>query len=103
MEQFAMRPAFPRLPHDPAAFLLMAPRLPAFAQSTPSLRQSAATGVAATQPAVRRLSIDEAVDLALEQNLGIKIERVNPRIQDVAVAQARSFWAPTVSTTVSNN
>ena len=97
-----MRHALPRLPHVLAAFLVMAPTVPGFAQSTPSLRQSATGGVAA-QPAARRLSIDEAVDLALEQNLGIKIERVNPRIQDVAVAQARSFWAPTVSTTLSNN
>ena len=52
---------------------------------------------------VRRISADEAVQLALEQNLGIQIERVNPRIQDVAVAQARSLWVPTVSSTISGN
>jgi outer membrane protein TolC len=102
MEQFAMRHALPRLLHVLAALLVLTPPGPALAQSTPSLRQSA-TGAAAAQPAARRLSIDEAVDLALEQNLGIKIERVNPRIQDIAVARARSFWAPTVSTTLSNN
>ena len=39
---------------------------------------------------VRRLSVDEAVKLALEQNLGIQIERLNPQIQDIAIAQARS-------------
>jgi outer membrane protein TolC len=52
---------------------------------------------------VRRLSIDEAVRLALEQNLGIKIQRIDPQIQDVGVAQARSFWAPSLSTTFSRN
>jgi outer membrane protein TolC len=52
---------------------------------------------------VRRLSMDDAVRLALEQNLGIKIQRIDPQIQDVGVAQARSFWAPSLSTTFSRN
>lgn len=53
--------------------------------------------------AVRHLSIDDAVALALEQNLGIRIQRFDPQIQDVAIAQARSFWAPTFSSTLSRN
>jgi outer membrane protein TolC len=52
---------------------------------------------------VRRLSIEEAVRLAVEQNLGVQIERANPGIQDVAVAQARSAWVPNVSTSLTNN
>ena len=52
---------------------------------------------------VRTLTVDEAVRLAVEQNLGIQIERINPQIGDVAVAQARSYWVPTVSTTLQNN
>jgi outer membrane protein len=61
--------------------------------------------VSPTVPAagVRRLSVDDAVRLSLEQNLGIQIERLNPQIQDVAVAQARSFWSPQFTTGVSNN
>src|SRR4029079_10026473 len=35
---------------------------------------------------VRRLSVDDAVRLALEQNLGIQIDRLNPQIQDISVA-----------------
>ena len=54
-------------------------------------------------PGVRRLSIDDAVKLAVEQNLGIQIERLNPQIQDVAVAQARSYRVPTLSSTLQNN
>ena len=34
---------------------------------------------------VRRLSVDEAVRLSLEQNLGIQIERLNPQIQDLSL------------------
>src|SRR5580704_19322112 len=57
---------------------------------------------AQVQPSiVRPLSIEEAVKLALEQNLGIQIQRIDPQIQDVGVAQARSFWAPSVSSTLS--
>jgi len=58
------------------------------------------TSPAATQPAgpVRRLTMDEAVKLALEQNLGIRIQRIDPQIQDVGILQAKSFWAPSLTT-----
>src|SRR4051812_5561587 len=78
----------------------------AFGQSgqsrPPSTAQSAARAPA-LQPGEtpRRLSIDEAVRLGLEQNLGIQIQRYEPQIQDVGVSQARSFWAPQVSATLS--
>src|SRR6266850_5556274 len=49
---------------------------------------------------VRRLTIDEAVRLALENNLGIQVARINPQIQDLAVALARAAWVPTFNTTV---
>ena len=63
-----------------------------------------ATGVilpaAAVQPPtapIRRLSVDEAVALALENNLGIRSERYSPQIQDMVVADARSVWLPNLS------
>jgi outer membrane protein len=52
---------------------------------------------------VRPISIDEAVRLAMEQNLGIKIQRFDPGIQDTGVYLARSAWAPTFSSTLSKN
>jgi outer membrane protein len=61
-------------------------------------RAQAAMG-AASGP-VRQLTADDAVKLALEQNLGIQIERLNPQIQDLSVAQARSFWAPSLSSSI---
>jgi len=80
----------------------------AFGQSgQPSLSTAlqAAARTTAMQPStsVRRLSIDDATRLALEQNLGIRIQRVDPQIQDVGVWQARSFWAPNFTTSLNKN
>jgi outer membrane protein len=55
------------------------------------------------QGPVRPLSVDEAVALALEQNLNIQVERLNPQIQDLGVAQARTAWTPLFSTGVLAN
>lgn len=56
---------------------------------------------------VRQLGIDDAVALALEQNLDLQVERINPQIQDLAVSVARSGWTPSfqseVQTTTSTN
>ncbi|MBA3949293.1 MAG: TolC family protein [Acidobacteria bacterium] len=45
---------------------------------------------------VRQLSIDDAVALALKNNLGLEIERLNPQIEDEAIAQARAPYLPTL-------
>ncbi len=71
--------------------------VPAHAQSAPGLAQPATGGD------VRRLSVDDAVRLALEQNLGIQVAQLNPQIQDLAIAQTRAAWAPSFSTTISNS
>ena len=90
-------------------FIVATTSLPAFGQ-TGQLRLSAAiqsvAAVATAQQSmetVRRLSIDEATRLALEQNLGIKIQRMDPQIQDVGIVLARSAWAPNLTTSVSRN
>jgi outer membrane protein len=79
--------------------------VPASEQSGQSiLRQAekAAADSAVPEPGevIRRISIDEAVKLALEQNLDIRIQRFDPAIQDTGVALSRSQWAPNLSTTV---
>ena len=53
---------------------------------------------AAPDALTRRLSVDEAVRLALENNLGIQIARVNPQIEDLTLATTRANWAPTLTT-----
>jgi outer membrane protein TolC len=50
-------------------------------------------GAAPTGPVVR-LSADEAVRMALENNLGIQAERLAPQITTYASAQARAAYAP---------
>ena len=54
----------------------------------------AAQQQAAAAPQVRRLTVDEAVRLAAENNLGIQIARYEPQIEDLNVAQARASYAP---------
>ena len=46
----------------------------------------------------RRLSITDAVELALQQNADLEVVRLNPQLQDVSVSLARSAWAPTFTT-----
>ncbi|MDG2041177.1 MAG: TolC family protein, partial [Ilumatobacter sp.] len=62
-----------------------------------------ASGLQPANGPMRRLSIDEAVTLALEQNLDLQVERLNPRIQDMDVAQARSVYTPVLSSTFTGN
>jgi outer membrane protein len=52
---------------------------------------------------VRRLSMDDAVKLSLEQNLGIRIQRIDPQIQDLSVSQARALWTPNLTSSLSRN
>ena len=59
-------------------------------------------GQMANRPLLR-LSLDEAVELALDQNLNIRVQRLNPLIQDLSIADVRSAWAPNLSTTFQNN
>src|SRR2546422_10173348 len=63
----------------------------------------AAAGQAAAQPqeTTRRLSIDEAVKLGREQNLGIQIQRLDPQNSDIGTAQAKSLWTPQLSSNFS--
>ena len=56
--------------------------------------QPAAQAPAAT---TRRLTVDDAVAMALESNLGIQAERLSPQIQDFSVAQARAAYAPVLN------
>src|SRR5471030_3032173 len=99
MEPLVMRlhqPIRARIVTIAAALVTMS--VPAFGQSVSASGQAGAPSLslavqAAAQNAaqqagetVRRLSIDEAVKLAMEQNLGIRLQRIDPQIQDTGVA-----------------
>ncbi|MCX6537314.1 MAG: TolC family protein [Acidobacteria bacterium] len=61
-----------------------------------------ATPAAPAQPAgpAQPLSLEEAVKLALENNLDVRVERINPELQDLSIAQARTAWTPNLTATV---
>ena len=67
---------------------------PPTAQAQSSAAQPAAQ---AAEPQTRRMTVEEAVKLALENNLGIQISRFNPLVQDLNVVQARTGWSPTLT------
>jgi HAE1 family hydrophobic/amphiphilic exporter-1 len=52
---------------------------------------------------VRRISIDDAVALALENNLNLQVERINPQVQDLNIAQARTGYTPTFQSAIDWN
>ena len=54
----------------------------------------------AQAPEVRRLTVEDAVRLALENNLGVRAARIDPQIEDLGVAQARAAWFPTLTSTL---
>jgi HAE1 family hydrophobic/amphiphilic exporter-1 len=64
----------------------------------PAAQQSAAGG---TQ--VRRLTADDAVRLAAENNLGIQIARFDPQIEDLGIAQTRAAYTPTFNMSAQQN
>ena len=49
------------------------------------------------------VSMEEAVRMALENNLGLKGERLNPEIQSYAVARARAAYAPALISSFSRS
>jgi Outer membrane efflux protein len=69
--------------------------LPAFAQARPA--QPRPPGP------VRQLSMEAAISLALQNNLGLRVERINPELQDLAIAQARTVWTPNLTGSLSTS
>ena len=58
--------------------------------------------VVSTQPVapvgpVRRIAIDEAVTMALQQNVSLQVQKMNPVISELDVAQAYGTWLPALT------
>ena len=75
----------------------------AFGQTGQSQASSTAPAAVQGGDTLRRLTVDDAVKIALEQNLGIQIQRVEPQIQDESVAQARAAWLPNLTSSFNKN
>jgi outer membrane protein len=71
--------------------------LPAFAQAPQAPPAQAPAGP------VRQLSMEAAISLALQNNLGLRVERINPELQDLAIAQARTAWTPNLTGSLSTS
>ena len=55
-----------------------------------------------TRPVVR-LAIEDAVKAALDNNLDITVQRLNPQLQDIAIASARSVYYPVLGTNLTRS
>src|SRR6185295_5076556 len=58
---------------------------------------------AQTTPAVARLTADEAVRMALDHNIDLNVDRLDPQISDTRVAAAAGAFKPTFVTSVQRN
>jgi outer membrane protein TolC len=71
---------------------------PVHGQTTPSMPTAAQQ-----QGPVRRMSIDDAVATALEQNLDLQVQRINPQLQDLTIEQFKAAYTPNFVSTVSTS
>ena len=58
-----------------------------------------ATAAGQNRPVVA-LSLEDAVKLALDRNLDIAVQRLNPEINDIAIASAQAVYNPTLTSTI---
>jgi len=81
----------------------LAPAAPGSQVQTPPVRPASVASGAAQDAgpgaSTLKISSDDAVKMALENNLGIRAEQLNPQIQTYAVAQARAAYAPSLFST----
>lgn len=78
------------------ALSLAGPATVATAQIAPQPTPVPGT-VASLDPNAQPLTIDEAVAMALEQNVSLRVERMNPDITAQDLAQAYSGWLPALT------
>jgi outer membrane protein len=58
------------------------------------------TTSAAGQRPIVRLTLDDAVKFALDRNLDIAVQRLNPEINDLALAKIRAVYHPSLTSTI---
>ncbi len=72
------------------------------AQAGSALPLTSPGGTADGRPIVQ-LSLDEAIRLALDRNLDIAVQRLNPQTFDYSMANLQAFYKPTLISTFSKN
>jgi outer membrane protein len=84
-----------------AAFVSAGPVADAGAQAPSILAGPQAAGLPV--PAALDLTLDEAIALALEHNLEIAVERLNPPAFDLQIAGVRAAYRPVLTSTIGQN
>jgi outer membrane protein len=69
----------------------------------PATQTPASPGSQPAAPDTIDLKLDEAVAFALERNLDIAVERLNPQTYDLTIAGLRAAYKPVFSTTLGQN
>src|SRR5262252_4225074 len=72
-------------------------------QTPPPATQAPAAQTTASQGPVVQLSIEQAVDMALETSLGLKSDRLNVDIASQQIASAKAAFIPNVTAGFSGN
>jgi HAE1 family hydrophobic/amphiphilic exporter-1 len=67
------------------------------------LAASASAQTRPQTPATLRISVDEAVKMALEHNVDLNADRLDPQISDTRVAAAAGAFLPTINTSFNSN
>ncbi len=67
------------------------------------LAASASGQTVAQTPATLRLTVDEAVTMALDHNVDLAADRLDPQISDARVAAANGVFRPAISTGINSN
>ena len=73
------------------------------AMGVPTLAQSGGQTASGARPSMLRLSMQQAVDMALESNLGLKAQRLNPEMASLDLASARAAFKPSLFSGASRN
>lgn len=67
---------------------------------SPVHAQTAPAMAAGAQGPVRRMSIDDAVATALEQNLDLQVQRINPQLRDLDTGVFKTNYTPNFTSTI---
>jgi outer membrane protein len=70
------------------------------AGATPGLGAQNQTAAPALNGSTVQLSLDEAIKLALDRNLDIAVQRLNPQTFDFSIAAIQSVYKPTLTSTL---
>jgi outer membrane protein TolC len=72
-------------------------------QAQPAAAQQKTLEERAEARPVIQLTVDQAVKMALENNIELSIERLNPQLQDLSIAQTRGAYRPTLNSQLNAN